>query len=402
MLTEEEIEKLIEPIVQRQSNLSSAIIYIIAKRIKAIGDIDPDSLYTIEQALRTSTDVASINKMITEVLQLQLIDVDNIFHIIAKDTYESSKELYYAIGREFVNYEESIQMQRITNAIAKLTNDEFRELYKTQAFMLRNPMNPAELIPTSASETYNNIVNEALSDMTINPKGDYYDYIERTMKQLNESGLRTVVYHTESGKEITQRLDTAVRRNVLDGIRAVNQEIQNQVGLEIGADGVELSIHEYPAPDHAPIQGHQFTKVEYDKLQNGEPFEDVNGKKFEAIERPIGAWNCRHFAWNILVGISSPNRTEEQLQEILDRNERGYTTKNGKHLTMYECTQVQRQYELGIRKAIEGMNMSEIAGDMKLYSFYKTRYMRLSSEYTTFSKDCGLYMNPRRIRVLQE
>ncbi len=78
---------------------------------------------------------------------------------------------------------------------------------------------------------------------------------QRKRQELNESGIRRVEYESEKGRHHSQRLDTAVRRNLMDGVRQVSMNVQDEIGKEFGANGVELTVHAYPAPDHAPIQG---------------------------------------------------------------------------------------------------------------------------------------------------
>ena len=75
---------------------------------------------------------------------------------------------------------------------------------------------------------------------------DYNSAIRRTMKTAAQDGLR--VKYPNSG--LTRRLDSAVRQNVLDGVRAVNNDVLRQLGNEYGADGVEISAHALCATDH--------------------------------------------------------------------------------------------------------------------------------------------------------
>ena len=210
------------------------------------------------------------------------------------------------------------------------------------------------------------------------------------MKELVDSGIRHVEYTSENGKFTTQRLDSAVRRNVLDGVRAINQGVQDLVGEQYGSDGKEITVHDNPAPDHEDIQGHLFTNEEFEKLQSEMDFQDVNGRKYEAIRRAIGTWNCRHFTFSIIVGFSTPVHTQAELDEIIRKNHTGYTMKNGKHLTMYECTQQQRLYERNIRKNKEGVMMAREAGDAELARQYQLKVDKLTLQYRRFSQSCGL------------
>ena len=255
--------------------------------------------------------------------------------------------------------------------------------------MLRDMKNPKKLIPTSIAKTYQTVVDEAIQAVQSGTI-DYHTAMRRTLKQLNESGLREVTYNTESGRIYTQRLDTALKRNLSDGVRAINQGVQNEVGKQFKSDGKEISVHGMSAPDHEPVQGHQFTNEEYDKLQSSQPFEDVDGEKFDPIERHIGQYNCRHFTWSIILGISKPNYTKEQLQALKDKNKAGYTLPNGKHLTLYECGQKMREMETAIRRAKEGQMASQEAGDMDLARQYRAKVVSLTKKYKAFCKEAGL------------
>ena len=75
-------------------------------------------------------------------------------------------------------------------------------------------------------------------------KEDFYSSMRKTLKELGGSGL--VQY--ESGR--TRRLDSTVRMNILDGMRALNNETSRRFGEEYNADGIEISTHTHPAPDH--------------------------------------------------------------------------------------------------------------------------------------------------------
>ena len=153
------------------------------------------------------------------------------------------------------------------------------------------------------------------------------------------------------------------------------------------------------APDHEPVQGHQFTNEEYEKLQSSLPFKDIQGRQFEAIERHIGQYNCHHFAWSIIIGVNKPNYTDAQLEKLKERNNEGYTLPNGKHLTLYGCSQKMRDMETAIRKAKEGQMMAQEAGDTELAKDYQAKESSLVKKYKAFAKECGLRPDMTRCSV---
>ena len=116
------------------------------------------------------------------------------------------------------------------------------------------------------------------------------------------------------------------------------------------------------------------------------------------MERAIGMWNCRHFTFSVIIGVYPPNYTQEQLDKILRENEKGYAY-NDKHYTMYQCTQLQRQYELEIRRAKDGYIAAQALGDEQLAEEYRNRVNQQMLEYKAFSEDAGLSIKYNNIRV---
>ena len=398
LLSDEVMEKLAAPIVKRQEELNQYVIEIIAKRIKEIADLTPSEVYKLERILKSGADVTKINAEIAKITGLQEKQIKKLIRQIAEKSYLEAKPYYDYRKKLFLPFEKNEPLQRVVAAIAKQTLDEYVNLSKAQAFMLRDMKDPQKLIPTPLSKAYYSIIDEAVQ---ASQQGtlDYHTAIRRTMEQLVDSGIRHVEYNSESGEHFSQRLDTAVRRNVLDGIRAINQGVQDITGEQYGADGKEISVHQFAAPDHEPIQGHQFTNEQYDKLQNEQPFEDVKGNSFGAIKRAIGTLNCRHFAYSIIVGVNTPNFTDAQLQSFINKNHAGYTLPNGKHMTMYECTQKQREYELKIRRCKEKQMALETSGDTQGAAKARAQVVQAMKSYKAFSGQCGLTMKPKKMEV---
>ncbi len=389
MLSEDALESLVQPIIDRQEQINLYIIAQIARVIKEIGEIPPSYVYRLERMIKSGGDVLKINKEIASLAALQVDDIKRIIKTAAKDIYLDAKPFYDYREMPFIPFEKNEELQKIVSAVAEQTENTYKNLSKAQAFMLRDPKNPKNLVPTPVSKAYQSVIDEAVQANKMSGI-NYNTAIRRSLQQLVDSGLRVADYQSESGKYHSQRLDTAVRRNVLDGIRAVNQEVQDETGKQIGADGKEISVHNFPAPDHAHVQGHRFTNAEYDKMNEGKDFVDVNGTHFDGFPRAIGVLNCRHFAFSVILSASTPNYSQEELDKILAENEKGYTFPDGKHLTMYECTQEQRRLETAIRHAKDGAITAREAGDDVLENKYRAKVAKYTKQYKAFSEACGL------------
>ena len=410
MLTDEALEKLIEPISARQERINNYVVSLIAKRINQIGKINASDVYKLQQMMNIGGDMRLIEKAIAIATDMNVSEVKNILYEAAESMYGDAKKYYEYRGMPFVPLNENTQLAALVEAISRETAESFVNLSNTTGFTM---WQGGQKVPMTIRNTYTRVVDEAIQAVKANVT-DYNTAIRRSMRQMINSGVRNinyngnpesdyfgrtyVTYAPDSGRHYTRRLDSAVRMNVLDGVKAINQQLQDAIGEQIGADGKEISVHRYPAPDHAPVQGHTFTNDEYDKLQNVEFCEDIKGESFPPMERAIGMWNCRHFTFSVIIGVYPPNYTQKQLDKILRENERGYTYKD-KHYTMYRCTQLQRKYELEIRRAKDGYIAAQNIGDDKLADEYKNRVNQQMQEYKAFSADCGLSIKYNNIRV---
>jgi len=398
MLSENALDNLMQPIIDRQEAINTYVVKTIAERVKEIGHLLPSDVYKLDRLLKSGADVRKINKEIAKLTGLNEKQIKQLIKVVAKDAYMDTKPYYDYRQKPFISFELNRELQQSVKAIAKQTANTYINLSNARAFMLRDRKNPKKLRPTKISKAYYSVIDEAVQAV-VSGVIDYNTAMRRTMKQLSESGIRTVTYHPESGGIYTQQLDVAVKRNLMDGIRQINQAVQDITGEQYGADGKEITVHDMSAPDHEPVQGHQFTNKEYEKLQSGKPFKDILGEKFAAIKRPIGHYNCRHFTYSIIIGVNKPNFTKKQLEEMKKKNAKGYTDKSGKHRTLYECTQEQRRLERDIRQAKRDIMTGRESGDAEMVSEAKARLSKLQKRYKAFSEECGLARKPNNCKV---
>ena len=164
---------------------------------------------------------------------------------------------------------------------------------------------------------------------------DYMTAVRQASKNLADKDIRYIDY--ESG--VHTSLEAAVRRNVMGGLGLMQEQISKRTHDDMEADGWEISAHAASAPDHEPIQGRQYSDKEYEALNN-------------SLVRRIGTMNCGHAAFPIIMGVSIPQYSDEELEKFRADNEKGFTY-NGRHYTAYEATQRQRNLEANIRSSAE-------------------------------------------------
>lgn len=396
MLSDDAIENLMQPIIDRQESINAYVIEKIAKRVRDVGTLTPSDLNRLKLLVAMGADIRQINDELAKLANLQVREIKKLIKQVAIADYIDAKPFYDYRHKSFVPFEKNTELQSLVNAIAQQTADTYTNISKSTAtgFMIRDAQNPSVLKFQPIDATYQSVVDEAIQAVR-SKTVDFNTAVRRTIRQLADSGVRRISW--DSG--YTQRLDSAVRRNVLDGVHAVRQQVQDEIGRQIGADGKELSAHANSALDHEPIQGHIFTNAEYNKLQSESSFTDVEGTSFDAIRRAIGMWNCGHWAKSIIIASYKPRYTKAQLQRFIDNNHAGYTTPTGKHFTMYECKQYQRRLETKIRYAKEHQIAFRASGDRKQAELYQSKINDLLTQYKMFSNACGLKPQMVRTRV---
>ena len=170
------------------------------------------------------------------------------------------------------------------------------------------------------------------------------------------------------------------------------------MGEQLGFDAYELSAHARSAPDHEPIQGRVFLKEEFEKLQSGLSFQDVDGNQYEGIRRPIGEWNCMHIAMSFSTQYSKRRYSDETLKKYADDNNKGCEI-DGKHYTIYQVAQLMRKIETQVRYEKDAANAGRAAGDMDLRRECQKRINALAAKYEMVANAAGLTMRKDRMTV---
>lgn len=393
MLNNDRQEILVERLINRIEKLNEDILITIGTRIKEIRRLTPSQAHQIKQMLVYGEDIEKIVQQISKITNMNIVDIYNIFNEEAKINQGFAKTYYEASGIQFVPYLQNKALKQQVEAIASLTAKSYMNVSNTTAIGYTIRDMQGNIIFKDISNVYRETIDSALFNIT-QGKTTYDQEMRRIIKQLGTSGLKTIDY--ESGH--IRRLDSAIRMNVLDGMRQLTNELQQQFGEEFGANGIEISVHSNPAVDHSPIQGHQFSNEEYNNMQNSLPFKDYEGNQFNAIERHISQWNCYHYVFSIVLGVNKPEYSKEQLQTIIDKNNEGFIL-DGKHYTNYEGTQLQRKLETQIRKQKDLQILAKASEDKELVQQAQRKITYLTTKYKQLSQISGLPTKMERLRV---
>lgn len=382
-MNNEKLELAIERFVNRFENLNSEVLREFGKTISKFEGLTPSQAHKLAQQLKNGRAINKIIEDLEKASELSRKDIEDLLEITAKENIDFANTYYEAKKMDKVSYETSKQFQDIVKAVENTTKKEFTNLSKTTALRLLS----SDGIPLylNIKKAYKEVIDRcvlAVSTGQISYQKAMYD----TIRQLANSGIKKIYYNNEGKREYARRLDSSVRMNILDGVRQINIGVQEQAGKEFGADGVEISAHSPCAVDHQSIQGRQYSKKQFEKINAN-------------LKRPIGTLNCTHFVFSIVLGVSSPNYTDKQLNKFIKQSN-SKIEYQGKKYTKYEATQVQRKIELAVRQQKDLQIIAKASNNKNGVQNAQTKITELTQQYKDFSKVANLPTKMDRLRVV--
>ena len=376
MLSDLEIEAAYRKMIDRIDLVNDDYLKRVAEQIKKIGQLNPSSIHKLSQMRMYRGNIQQIRRKLAEALNISAGELQQLLERAAQEQYNDAN--FSAVvqnkRRQLLRYSE--ELKTYIAAVAQQTAERFANYSNT----------------TVIDQNYQEAVTNAI-DAVSRGVTDYNSAIRDSMRKLGGDGLRV-----EYDSGVTRRMDTAIRQNVIDGVKQIQQEAARQAGEQMGADGVELSAHPFSAVDHEPAQGRMYTNAEFEKMQSGQPFEDVDGKHYDGFERPIAEWNCRHFASPVIIGVSPRRYTDEQLEAWKKKNHAGCDI-GGKHYTVYEAGQLMRKIETKIRQQKDIANLAKRSGDNVLKREAQAKTVDLRAQYNVVAEAAGLKPRPERAIV---
>lgn len=398
-MNEKTIELLVERIVNRINKANEFFLIKIGESIKKIRELTPTQAQQLVQILKYGNNYEEIINEISRLTNLNIQDIDAIFNEMAKKDYKFAEQFYNYRGVEYVPYNENKALLRQVSSLASITKQEMYNYARTTnlGYSIRDLQSNVKFV--GLRETYNRVLDEAV--LNVGTGVDTFDNaMSKIMKDIGGNGLKTIDY--SSGRSV--RLDSVARMHLKGALRNLHNEVQKQVGEEFGYDGVEISVHNNPAIDHEKVQGRQFSIEEYEKLNNGFEAKDYKGNIYTLDHdhkngfRPISELNCYHYVFSIILGVNKPEYSEEQLQKIIDDNNKGFEL-DGEHYSMYEGTQLQRKLETQIRKQKDIQILAKASGNKELVKESQDNITKLTKKYKELSDVSGLPTKMDRLKV---
>lgn len=372
MLTPEQIEALRDAAGQIADPINRFLIEDVARRVSEAGQLTSTAAYQVWKAQNLGMSQKEIKEKLAELLQVSRSEIDKLMTQSAEVGYRF--DLSNLPTASAIPFAQNAVLQQTVSAAIKLAQDDFTNL--TQTLGMVDPFGH----PQPLQDAYRRACDFAF-EQVFTGATDYNTAIRQATKNLADRGIISIDY--KSGRIAS--LEAAVRRNVMGGLGLMQEQISQQNHDDMGADGWEISAHAASAPDHEPIQGKQYSDAEYQELNS-------------RLKRRIGTLNCGHAAFPIVLGVSSPQYTADELKSFREDNAQGIVYE-GQHYTMYQATQMQRKIERSIRRQKHRILVDETVGDKDRLITDRIRLRRLNEEYRRFSKAAGLRTQSERAQV---
>lgn len=408
MISDEILEKVIERLTTRTDDLNEYILKTIGGKLDEIGSLKPTQAYQLVQTLKYGETYDQIVKKLSDITKLNVKDIEQIFKEVAKNDYKFAKQFYDYRNVPYIQFEQNQPLQQQLEAITRVVQRNYAQMMNPNVlgYGLVDPKTD-KITFKGLRDMYFSLLDEAILSVS-QGKETFDQVVQRQIKQMGGGGLKVIYDTTYVGKDgitrhYNRRLDSVIRMNMKDGLRQLHNETQQIFGEQFDSDGVEISVHLNPAPDHEDVQGKQFSNEEFEKFQTDQVAVSYDGVVFDPTydkhdRRSISEYNCYHYVFSIVLGINTPEYTNQQLEQIKNTNNKGFEF-DGKKYTVYEGTQLQRRIETEIRNQKDIQIMARSANQPEVVSEAQQKITQLTKKYKQLCDVSGLPTKADRLRV---
>lgn len=375
-----ELEAISMALEPQFRELEQRIMSDIVRRISINGEITRAADWQVTRLAQLGESKREIKKAIKDTLGLSTKEVNHLYKDVLRKGYERESELYKYKGRTQIPFAENHELQQLIGAVSKQTDGELKNITQSLGFAKRGADGKLEFTPVA--DYYQKTLDSAMLDIS-SGAFDYNTVLKRTVKEMTNSGLRSVDYATGH----SNRVDVAARRALMTGMSQLTAKVNESNAEQLGTDTFEVTAHGGARPEHQEWQGKWYTK---DELESICGLGEVTGL--------CGA-NCYHDYYPVVPGISEPTYTPEEIEEF-NRKENEPVEYNGKTYTKYEATQRQRKLETTMRAQRQEIKLLKEGGaseDDLIVA--RSRYRGTSAEYARFSKAMDLPQQRERVTV---
>lgn len=379
MLTPAELEAASMLFDGMMKRLEESVMQDIVRRIRINGEITRSADWQMHRLYELGESRRELSRLIKDGLQIDDEKLTDMFRDIICSGYARDDKLYKMTGKLRLPFAENAGLQQYISAVAQQTGSTMKNLSQSMGFSV-NVGGRVQFQP--AATYYQNTLDNAVNGIATGAF-DYNTVLKRTVKEMTDSGLRTVDY--ASGH--VDRVDVAARRAVMTGLTQITAKVNDDNAKALETDTFEISWHSGARPSHQVWQGRWYTEKELTTVCG-----------LGSVTGLCGA-NCYHSYYPVIPGVSVPTYTEAELDEM-NRRENEPVEYNGREYTKYEATQRQRYLERKMRAERQEIKLLQDGGaDENDLIAARCRYRQTSQTYKDFSKAMELPEQRQRVTI---
>ena len=318
MLTPDQLAHCADDIIKLYNKLDDDIVRDITRRIIKAGYLTKTGIWQAEMLQQCGMLEQDILASVAKYSDLSTDSLKILFENAAVTSAEYDMSIYMKAGLKPLPLNMSPSAMQVLEAGFKKTNGNIRNLTKTTAVTSQtvfiNTCTTAEMKVSSGAFDYNTAIRDAIKQIA--DQGAWVKY---------PSGHR-------------DRLDVAVRRNVVTGVSQTTGEICLEYARDMDCDLMEITAHAGARPSHCEWQGQI---VSLSSRHGYLALDDIGYGSGDGFK----GWNCRHDWFPYFEG-STRMYTEKDLKALDDKD---IKYPDGSMHTYYEAEQQQRAYERTIR-----------------------------------------------------
>ncbi len=387
MYNPEKLEKYAQIIYDRYEYFNNYTLETIARRIKATGRLSAADQQALKNIADITGDMDAITKKLAEITRMNIADIERIYTQVVTDGVNTYKPLYDFKGMNFVPFEQNEFAKQLVRNWAIQTSETMLNLSRTKALCFDKTDifgNVTGSIPLEGA--FETAISEAVQAVS-SGTADFNTAMTKTIERLGGSGVKV-----QYASGVNRSLSAMIRQNILYGAKQSAQAYDEYIGEKLDCDGFEVDAHSGCRPTHEFMQGKMYS-------YNGEKtVDDVTYEDGADALKALNDYGCLHFKTDVILGVSSPRYSDEELEQIR-RETKELLEYDDKKKTLYEWKQTQRKIERSVRTEQQKANMFRTAGNNIKAKECEARVKAYRNKYDDMCRKVGLTPHLERMRV---
>lgn len=319
MIDFDQLDRLLGPLTQLYEDLVNSIVELIARRVRG-ADIASAS-WQVQRLIESGALYSDVLLRVSRLSGVTTRELRRIFSEAGVTGVELNDRIYAAAGMKVPPRRMTPAMVRALQAGLTRTGGLVDNLTRTTALAAQRSFLHATDV------AYLQVTSGAL---------DYTSAIRRAAVAIADAGLGVIQYPNGRADQV----NVAVRRAVLTGVAQTVGVMQVAQMEDLGLDLVQTSAHYGARPTHMPWQGRVFSLS-----GRSTRYPDFRRETGYGTGPGLMGWNCRHTFFPFFEGVSQELYGQPERRDLAGKR----VTYNGRSITVYEASQLQRAEERAIR-----------------------------------------------------